>query len=131
MAFQSGDRARIVEQLNLHRDQVKSTSVLAQLMTELDTFDTANGTTYADDVRALLATCETLRTTIATNSANEGIEEVDIPNAHRVEYFSGNAPTAADKNKLNANVAKIRNLLDPNGIYLGRFVLSGRVIPTV
>jgi len=130
MAFQSGDRVRIVEQLDLHRDQSKANSILAQLMADLDAFDTTNTTTYANEVRLALSTAETLRTTIAANEASDGIEVLDIDDDYRIEYRPGGA-TNSDKSKLQANLTRIKNLLDPDGIYLERFVQTGRVIRTL
>lgn len=130
MAFDNGDRARIVKLLELHRDQVIATSITAQLMTQLETFDANHSTAFVTEVQTLLTASEALQVTIDANAGKDGYTRVDVENEGEIEVAAGGL-TQPDKNKLTTNIERIKNLLDPNGHYLDMFATSGRVVRTI
>lgn len=130
MAFETGDRARIVKHLQLHKDQAKADSFLAQLMTEAESFDTTNTTTYVADIQTALTGIETLDTTIASKVEEDAIQRFEEVRVYEVEYVGGGGATAHLKNERKSHTENIWRLLDPDG-YLRQFSSEGRVIRTL
>lgn len=130
MPFTASDRANLVKHLNLHKDQAKSTSWLAELMKEAETFDTDNSTTYVTNIQAALASISALDTEIRDVSEDDGIKRTDIDGFHEVERFAAGGATSHLKNQRQGHINTIWRSLDPDQL-LRQHVVSDRVIRTL
>jgi hypothetical protein len=126
MPFTTANRIDLVNRLNLQKDQAKSTSVLAQLMTRAETFDTDHGTTYVTEIQSALVELLALESSIQTAAASDGFDRIEIFQSYEVEQKPG-ANTAHLLSQRQGHINTIKKLLDPDN-YLDRYCLSGRVI---
>lgn len=130
MPFVANDRFRIISALSLDMRLDTTTSILAQLMTCLATFDTTNTTTYVDRVTAALDEIDALNTAIAAEAEDTGVMEYQIDYEVRERFSSGRARTEPNKAKRRQQIALIRKYLDPQG-HLYHYNTSSRIIPTL
>ena len=138
MPFQTGDRARLVDALRLDATQDSSISVLAQMMSDLETRDAANGTDRAGQIRVLLGRIEnaadgldSLDTATLEDAQRGAITQETVTDHYSIEYGGGGSGGGAGQTtealqleRLNNMRARIRRWLDPYK-YLARYVGVG------
>lgn len=130
MPFLAGDRERIWRCLNLSRDQIKDGSRLAVLMTEIERFDTANGTTMVATVRENLDLWEEATEALPALQANDAYQIIDIDREVRLTTHGPGAASAATQGRRAGYVATILKILDERD-QLQPFILTGRVFRTL
>ena len=129
MTFAATTKPKLVNILELHRDQAISGSMLSTLMTETENFDSDHGTTYVADIESAITAIEALDVAIAAAAESDGLTEIDIFRRTNIRREAGTATKPALDSR-RSHVANIRRLLDPEN-YLERSSLSARVIPTL
>ena len=140
MPFQNGDRARLVDALQLVATQDNAVGVLATLMTNLERRDTANNTDRAGQIRVYLRRIESadddllsLDTAVLQAAQDGPITEKTVNDQYSVQYGGGGSGTggqtteALQLERLNTMRNRIRRWLDPYG-YLARYIGVGRAI---
>ena len=130
MAFLTADRERLWRCLNLSKDQLKDGSRLAVLMTELEQFDTANGTTLVATVQENLTLWEEATAALPALQANDAYQVIDIDREVRLTTHGPGAASAATQGRRSGYVATILKILDERD-QLQPFVLTGRVMRTL
>ena len=129
MTFAATTKPKLVNILELHRDQAISGSMLSTLMTETENFDSDHGTTYVADIESAITAIEALDVAIAASSASNGLTQIDVFRKINIRREAGTATKPALDSR-QSHVANIRRLLDPEN-HLERSSLSARVIPTL
>ena len=132
MAFATGDRSRIIKALNLNREQDTATSTLALLMADLERFDTTNSTNYVQRVQNALLKYERNVPCIEAAASSDALEVIDIDGWGRKEFVAGGGGGTKHLKDQQAGLRdEILNLLDPDNLYLHRYIMTGRVIRTL
>lgn len=130
MAFLAADRERLWQCLNLSKDQLKDGSRLAVLMTDLERFDAANGTTLVSQVQDTLDLWEEATEALPALQANDAYQIIDIDREVRLTTHGPGAASAATQNQRAGYVATILKVLDEHD-QLQPFILTGRVLRTL
>ena len=130
MAFLPADRERLWQCLNLSKDQLKDGSRLAVLMTDLERFDTENGTALVTTVKDTLDLWEEATEALPALQANDAYRIVDVDREVRLTAYSPGASSAALQGRRAGYVATILKVLDEHD-RLQPFILTGRVMRTL
>lgn len=126
--FETSDRSRLVDALNLDECLNRPNSLLASLMTNRENDDISYGVDRVADIKEALDKIECLQTTL-NEVSQPAVKREKVDNHYEVEYSSGDtsAPTKQSKQSL---IQKIKQWLDPLQ-QLEPYVLTGRVIRTL
>lgn len=130
MPFAATDQERIADALELSTEQYRAGSVLAQLMSQVETNDTKYSTDFAGKITAALDEIECLNTEIDAAELQDGISSISIANQYSETFRSNGTTSSGHKNNKLGQIELIKRFLDPDG-YLERFIQSGRVIRTL
>jgi hypothetical protein len=132
MGFDAGDKLRLIKILQLHKDQIKTNSVLSSLMDDLESYDIANSTDYVTEVQTAMLDAETAVTNIRENRGQDGYTLVSIPNEVTLQQGVGSSGANSAQyhyDRMDA-ISRIKQFLDEDNL-LDAYVITGRVISSI
>jgi hypothetical protein len=136
--FSPNDRRRIVQALGLSRDQRLPYSRLDAIMQVTEQTEAEGAVGLVDDILAILSALEDADNArygdtgealgpIVPGNIPEGVERLDIDREMLITFQPGRSPADDTARTRAANVARLRQLLDPNN-QLGSVTEGGLIL---
>lgn len=125
--FSSTDQRRICQALGLSPDQRLPNSRLKAIMRVAEDYDTQGAVGLVDDIIAILDalddarivergdTSESLGPVVNGGELPDGVQSIDVNNELTITFQSGRGPGETLAKTRSANIARLRQLLDPQG----------------
>jgi hypothetical protein len=128
--FSATDQPRICKYLSLERDQRLPGSRVKSLMDLAENYDDLGAVGLVNDIRAILDALDEAQELergeageaqgpVVNNDIPDGAQSVTIPNEISVMFQIGRGPGETLAKTRAANIARLRQLLDPDGLLWG------------